>query len=152
MDRGFLLAVCFSVLVTGVLSQQGPSILSIIPDNSQTSWTLRDFPGVNGNLSPPSFMLAGPVAITVNQVDQSTGQPKVIYLGAASWPEFHLSSHCFTGICLSSFFSQQATWQSSNLTTSPPILSGQLVSATGGSSLGSFTFVNPQVQLYGEWH
>ena len=86
MDRGFLLAVCFSVLVTGVLSQQGTSILSIIPDNSQTSWTLRDFPGVNGNLSPPSFMLAGPVAITVNQVDQSTGQPKVIELGAAPWP------------------------------------------------------------------
>lgn len=53
----------------------GPAVLSIIPDNSQSSWSLRDFPGVNAQLNPSAFQLAGPVALSIDQVDRGTGQP-----------------------------------------------------------------------------
>ncbi|CAI5473224.1 unnamed protein product [Closterium sp. Yama58-4] len=93
--------------------------LTIIPQNSVSTWSIQKLPGVTANTSPPSFREMGPVLLNISQADSKTFQPT------------------------------EVVWTSSNISTDPSTWTAELSSAMTRSSIANLTMQNPQMWIYG---
>ncbi|GJP53019.1 hypothetical protein CLOM_g12165 [Closterium sp. NIES-68] len=93
--------------------------MTIIPQNSVSTWSIQKLSGVTANTSPPSFRELGPVVLNISQADSKTFQPT------------------------------EVVWQSSNISTDPATWTAVLTSAVSKSSIANLTMQNPQIWIYG---